>query len=225
MQHEHTGIRAGGAWLAIASILMAAALVVHGPIAAELSDQMTRISDRPGPWSLAHWLAAAGLSFFAITGLIVLTSRSGLTDGPWRMSAWAVLLVGGLWTLNTAVAEATVVTEAAVAGNSALFETWWAFAEGKANGFSFLALALAVIAASDARGAPGATPAWAGWAGMGAGIGSFMGWALGMWLGVGIGMPLWLAASVLMTAWAAWFGVALARAPASARPSPAPASR
>lgn len=201
----------------MASILMTATLVLHGPIAPELADQMVRISDHPGSWALAHWLAAAGLSLFAVAGLIVLTSRSSLTDGPWRMSAWAVLLVGGLWTLNTAVAEATVVTDAAVAGRSGEFEAWWAYAEGKANGFSFLALALALIAASDARDVPGATPSWAAWTGMVAGLGSFTGWALGMWLGVGVGMPLWVAASILMTAWTAWFGVALARTPAAAR--------
>jgi len=45
-----------------------------------------------------------------------------------------------------AVAEATVVTEAAVSGCDETFAAWWRFAEGKANGFAFVALPVAVIA-------------------------------------------------------------------------------
>lgn len=216
MRDESTGTRVGGTWLAIASVLMIITLVIHGPMAPEVSDQMTRISDHAAAWTLAHWTAAASLSFFAVAGLIILTSRSSLTDGPWRMSAWAVLLIGGLWTLNAAVVEATVMRNAAVSGSTEMFEAWWAYAEGRANGIVFLVLALAVIAAGDARGAPRATPAWVGWTAMVAGIASCTGWALGTWLEVGAGSRLWVAASILVCAWAAWFGFALARSPASA---------
>jgi hypothetical protein len=96
-----------------------------------------------------------------------------------------------------------------------MFEAWWAYAQGNANGFAMLALALAVIAASDARDAPGATPRWAAWTAVVAGVGSFTGWALGMWFSVGVGNLLWLASSILMSAWSAWFGAALVRSRAS----------
>jgi hypothetical protein len=100
---------------------MIAALTTHGPIAVEASDQMVRISHRAHAWALAHWLAAAALSLYAVAGLIVLSSRSYLTAAPATLSAWAVIIIGGLWTLNTAVVEATAVTDAAVSGNSEMF--------------------------------------------------------------------------------------------------------
>lgn len=225
MQHENTGTRVGGIWLAIASLLMAAGLLMHGPIAADPSVQMARIGDHALVWSVAHWMAAAALSLFAVAGLIILTSRAGVTVGPWRTSAWAVVVIGGIWTLNTAVAEATVVTEAAMSGNIEVFEAWLAYAAGKANGFSFLVLALAVIAGSEAGDASRATPSWAAWTASVAGVGSFTGWALGMWLGVAFGSVLWLVSSILVCAWTAWFGLALARSPADALPGTAPPVR
>jgi hypothetical protein len=217
MQPGSTAIQTGGGWLALASVLMIAALALHGPIAAEPLDQMMRISNRALAWSVAHWLAAAALSFYAVAALIMLSSRSHLTERPSTLSAWAVIGVGALWTLNTAVSEATVITDAAVSGDSQMFAAWWAFAEGKANGFAFVVLAIAVVAASNARSDAAATPSWAASAAFIAGIGSFTGWALGMWLHVGVGMILWLVASILVALWTAWFGIALARVKGNAR--------
>jgi hypothetical protein len=113
--------------------------------------------------------------------------------------------------MTTAVAEATVVSDAAAAGNVERFEAWWAFAEGKANGFAFVALAVAVIAGSEARSSVRATPAWSAWVGMVAGVASLFGWALGMWVGVRAGNLLWVASSILMSVWTLWFGLALMR--------------
>jgi len=109
------------------------------------------------------------------------------------------------------VAEATAVTNAAVSGNIEMFEMWWVFAEGKANGFAFVALAIAVIAGNEARGPEPATPRWSAWIAAVAAIASFLGWALGMWLDVGIGSLVWVASSVLMSLWTLSFGVALTR--------------
>jgi hypothetical protein len=207
--HTNTAVSVGGMWLAVASLLMIAALVFHGPIAPDLHDQMTRIADASLRWSVVHWLAAAALSLYAMSGLVVLTSQSRLVDGKWPMTAWAVLVVGALWTMTTAVAEATVVTNTAVSGSKEMFEAWWAFAEGKANGFAFLALAVAVIAGNEARSSEGVTPKWSAWTAMIAGGASFSGWALGMWFGVGTGNLLWVVSSLLMNVWTLWFGVVL----------------
>ncbi len=57
-----------------------------------------------------------------------------------------MLPVSALWTMTTAVVEATVVASAAVSGAKEAFEAGWAFAAGKATGFAFLALTVAVIA-------------------------------------------------------------------------------
>jgi hypothetical protein len=209
MTHTNLALRVGGMWLSVASFLLIAALGFHGPIAPHLHDQMTRIADAPLQWSVVHWLAAAALSLYAISGLVILTSRSRLTEGPWTMSAWAVLIVGAFWTVTTALVETTVVTNAAVAGNSEMFETWWMFAEAKANGFAFLALSVAVIAGNEARNTEGVTPTWSAWSAMVAAVLSFAGWVLGMWLGVGIGNLLWVVSSILMTVWTLCFGINL----------------
>ena len=120
MAHTNRAVRVAGTWLAIASVLMVAALVFHGPISPDLNDQMRKIADGAIRWSVVHWIAAAALSLNALTGLVVLTSGSHLTEG------W--------WTMTTAVVEATVVAGAAVSGTKDTFEAWWAFAAGKATG-------------------------------------------------------------------------------------------
>lgn len=127
------------------------------------------------------------------------------------MSAWGVLTIGALWTMTTAVAEATVVSAAAAAGDTATFEAWWAFSEGKATGFMFLALAVAVIAGNEAQTALRATPAWASYIAVVAGIGAFLGWPLGMWFGITLGSFIWVVASLVMSLWTLWFGLGLAK--------------
>ena len=133
------------------------------------------------------------------------------------MSAWAVVTVGALWTMTTAVAEATAIAGAAVSGNAPMFEAWWAFAEAKATGFAVLALAVAVIATNEARMPHGATPAWASWVAVAAGIVAFAGWVLGMWLGIAPGSFIWVISSMVMGLWTLWFGVALLRGDADMR--------
>lgn len=216
MRHTYRSVRVAGTWFAIASFLMVVVLVLHGPISPDLSEQMTRVSDKVMRWSVAHWIAAAGLSLHAVAGLVILTSQSRLTGGWWTTTAWAVIPIAALWTLTTAVAEATVVSDTARSGNREAFEAWWAFAEGKANGFSFLALAVALIAGAEAQSAERATPAWSAWTAMVAGVVSFTGWALGMWFGIPLGSVIWVISSILMSAWGVWFGVALARSPVGA---------
>jgi hypothetical protein len=211
MPDTNPAVRVAGTWLAVASSLLVAALVVHGPLAPNLSDQMKKIADGAVAWSVIHWVSAASLSLYAVTGLVVLTSGSRLAGGRWTMTAWAVLTVSALWTMTTAVAEATVVTNAAISGAKEMFEAWWAFAEGKASGIAFLTLAVAVISGNEAQSSERAVPAWSAWTAMVSALASFAGWALGRWFGVDFGNLLWVASSVLMSVWTLWFGFALMR--------------
>ncbi len=211
MPHPNTAVRVAGTWLAIASSLLIAALVVHGPLAPDLSDQMKKIADGAVAWSVIHWVSATSFSLYAVTGLIVLTSGSRLAGGWWTLTAWAVLTVSALWIMTTAVVEATVVTNAAVAGAKEMFEPWWAFAEGKASGIAFFALAVAVISGNEVQSSERAVPTWSAWIAMVSGVASFAGWALGRWFGVDLGNLLWVASSILMSVWILWFGVALMR--------------
>ena len=220
MAQRDMAVRVAGSWLATASLLMVVVFVFHGPIAHDLSDQMRRIADGALRWKVVHWIAALALSLHALTGLVALVSGSRLTEARSTMTAWAMLVVSALWTVMTAVAEATVVASAAVAGDIETFETWWAFAEGMANGFAFFALAIVAIAASEARSSERATPVWSARVAMAAGVASFAGWALGMWLGVGVGNLLWVASSIVMSLWTLWFGVALMRSQERATSAP-----
>jgi hypothetical protein len=61
-------------------------LVGHGPISPDLDEQMLRIAGRVTRWTVVHWIAAAGLSLYAATGLIVLTAPSRLGGSAgWAM--------------------------------------------------------------------------------------------------------------------------------------------
>lgn len=212
MERTSAGTRVAGAWLAVGSVLFLASLAFHPPPSPNPGEFMAVIADGPIQWVLAHWAAAMALTIFAITGLIVLTVESRLSQKWWTMTAWAVLIVGALWVTTTAVAEATVITEAAVAGDSATFEAWQLFAEGKAVGFGFLAVAIAVIAGNEARSTRSVTPVWASWIGAVAGIVAFVGFVvLGLVLGIAVGGLIWLVSTIVMSLWTLWFGVALAR--------------
>jgi hypothetical protein len=174
MSHTETGMRVAGAWLAAASVLLIVTFLGHGPIHPDLGQQMKDISDGMSRWVIVHWIAAVSLSLFAGASLVVLTTGSRLIESWWALSAWALLPVGALWTLTTAVAEATAVANAAAANDVARFRTWWSFAEGNANGFMALCLAIAVIAANETRSDRPATPVWASWVGAVAGTGAFV---------------------------------------------------
>lgn len=219
MPHSSTAVRTAGAWIFVASLLLLAALISHGPLAHDHGEQMKDVAGRAFAWAAIHWVSAASLSFFAMAGLITLTSGSRLTRRGSAMSAWAVLTLGAMWTMTTAVAEATVVTDAATAGNTEMFEAWWVFAEGKAAGIAFFALAIAVIARNEAQSTERAVPEWSAWIAMVAGVASFAGWALGRWLSIDFGNLLWVASSILMSVWMVWFGFALMRSPDDAQQS------
>lgn len=213
MKNDQAGARAAGGWLAGASLLLLLALSFHGPLHPDPAVQMAHIADSAARWAAVHWTAAAALSSFAIAALLVLVSRSRLTDTARTISAWAAVLVGALWTLTTAVAEVTVITDLAAAGNIEQFEAWWSFAEGFGNGFAILAVAVAIIASNEYRDDRRPVPRWSAAAGAAAGLASFAGWVLGVWLDVGPANLLWLLASGIMCVWLASFGIALARTP------------
>ena len=211
MTNVQTGLRVAGAWLAAASLLLVLTLGLHGPLHPDLEVQMTHIRESASRWAVAHWLAAAAFSCFAIAAVLVLVSRLRLTSTGMTISAWAVVLVGALWTLTTALTEVTVIADLAASGDLAQFEVWWPFAEGHANGFAMLAVAVAVIAWNEYRDPRRLLPKWSAGVGTGAGLASFAGWALGVWLEVVPANLVWLLASGVMCLWLAWFGTALAR--------------
>lgn len=207
-------VRAAGIWLGVGAVLLAAVLAFHGPLAPDLESQMRAIAGEPARWAVVHWAAAGALSLLAVGSLLVLASRSRLAETWWTASAWAVLAVGALWTVTTAVAEATSVADAAASGNASAFAAWWAYSEGNGHGFAFVALAVALIAGNEARTPGAAMPRAVAWVGVVVGVGSFLGWALSSWFGVGAASLLWVAASLVMCLWLLWFAVTLPRAAA-----------
>ena len=122
MTSDQTGMRVAGAWLAAASLLLVLALAFHGPLHPDLQVQMTRIGESASRWAAIHWTAAAAFSCYVIAAVLVLVSRSRLTSTAKTISAWAVVLVGALWTLTTAVTEVTVIADLAASRDLAQFE-------------------------------------------------------------------------------------------------------
>lgn len=204
-------LRTAGGWAAVAALVLTVSLAIHPPPSPVLSEFMTIIADAGTTWVVAHWLAAVGLSFFVVASLLVLTAGSRLTASSWTFSAWALLPVGAMWVMTTAVAEATVIADAAATGNVVTFEAWEGFAKGKSMGFLAIALSVAVIAAAEARAAGATTPRWAAWTASVAGVTAFMGWTVMLVGGVTAGGPVWLVSSLVFGLWFVWFGVGLVR--------------
>ena len=219
MGQSNAAVRVAGTWFAAASFLMVPVFVLHGPIAHDLPEQMHRIANGAPRWIVVHWIASAALSLFAVTGLVVLAAGSRLTESRSSMTAWAILVVSALWTITTAVTEATVVTRAAVSGDAETFEAWWTFASAMATGFSFFALSVAVIAANEERSIERVIPVWSSRIAVIAGVASFFGWAVGMWFGIHLGSLLWVISSTVLSLWTLWFGVALMNAKVEGRGS------
>ncbi|HZD26808.1 MAG TPA: hypothetical protein VE631_11140 [Alphaproteobacteria bacterium] len=197
----------GGVWLAAGTLLLAAALVFHGPPDADLSVQMQKIADGHGRWAAVHWTAATALFLISGASFLNLVLNPRVRHSPILSSAWMVMALGALTTFSTAVTEASVVAVAADRGDTDAFMTWWAFSGGMGNGFWALALATALVAYHDARSDEGILPRWAAIAGTAFGVLSATGWTLGEQLGIGIGGPIWLISSLLMCLWLAGYGL------------------
>lgn len=217
MTNNQTALRAAGVWLATAGVLLVLTLVFHGPLHPDLEVQMTRIAESASRWAVVHWTAAVSLSCFAVASVLVLVSDSRLTSTGTLISAWAVVLVGALWTLTTAVTEVTVIADLAASGDFQQFKAWWSFAEGNGNGFSALAVAVALIAWNETKVPQRLVPKWSAAVGAAAGLASFAGWALGVWFDIGPANLVWVLASGIMCVWLTWFGIAVARTGDSGR--------
>lgn len=93
MPHTNMAVRAAGAWLAIASSLLIAALVVHGPLDPDLSDQMQKVADEATAWSAIHWVSAASLSLYAVAVIAGSEAQSAEQVVP-AWSAWTAMVSG-----------------------------------------------------------------------------------------------------------------------------------
>lgn len=206
-----TRTRTAGAWLGIGSLLLIAGIALHPPPSPDSEAFMATIAEGPTLWMAAHIATAIGLSMVAVAGLIVLTAGSRLTEHWWTISAWGVLVVAAMLVTTAALAEATVITRASVAGDVATFEAWQPFAEAYSAAFLFVALAVAAIAGNEARVGHVTTPVWASWTGAGAGIVAAVAFVLGLGVGVAAASLVWLVATIVMSVWTLWFGVDLVR--------------
>jgi hypothetical protein len=209
--HPELTVQVAGGWLAGASLLLVGALAFHPPPSADPDEFMRIIADAGTRWVVVHWIAALALSAFVVASLIVLSASSRLTSSWMTVSAWGLLPVSALWVVTTAVAEATVISHAAVIGAHEMFHAWHLFAEGKGMGFLGIALSTALIAGNEARARQPAVPASACWVAAAAALAALCGWTLGTIFGVTTGGIIWLFSTLLMSLWILWFGLALAR--------------
>lgn len=211
-----TGLRTGGATLAVGAALFVVGLGLHPPPSPDPAVFMATIADAPLRWQAAHVVTALALFAFTVASLAVLAAGSRLTRRPSTMAAWAALAVGAVWVTTSALAEATVVTTFARAGDGAGFEAWQLFAEVHSAAFVAIAGSLAVIALGEARSEVAATPGWAASVGALAGSVALVAYVLGIGLGVPLAGPVWLLSTIVAALWTLWFGVRLARSPGPA---------
>lgn len=204
-------LRAAGVTLVAAALAFVVGLAFHPPPSPNPAEFMAMIAADPTRWVAAHWLSAISLAGFAIAGLIVLTARSSLTDHWSTVVAWAVFVVSAVWITNAALSEATAVTAASVAGDSAAFEVWQAYAGAYSVAFIGFGGAVAIIAAQHARDPHGLTPRWA--AGLGAVVSgvAVVAYLLNFAVGVALAGPVWLGTTFVMSLWLLWLGIALTR--------------
>lgn len=196
-----------GNWLFLGGALLAVVLPLHGPIHADLSDQMQHIAEGHGRWISVHWLAAIALILLTGSGLMFfLDAKAGRRDEP-LAGAWLLLSLGAMVTIGTAVAEATAVSHAAAAGDSDAFVTWWQFASGLGNGFFIAALAVAAIAWSAGARQEPPMPALVCRIAALVALLSAAGWSLGQHFGLPFGGPLWFVSTLLTALWLAWLGI------------------
>ena len=205
----HTSV---GAWLAAAALLLIAALALHPPPPAGAPAFMDLIADEGATWVVAHWIAAGALAAFVVTGLLALTAPASANKVP--RSAWAILSVGALATMVTAVSEATAVSHVAAEGDLATFMAWERFAAGMSMGFVLMGLAFAGIAWQQARAQTPSVPRWSARVAALAGAVSSLAWVLVVAADVGPAGPVWLVSAVLVSLWLAWYGFSLMRAAA-----------
>lgn len=195
-------------WLGAGAALLTAALIIHGPPDPDLTKQLRHIAEGGDRWAIAHWAAAVALFLLSGGAFLMLLGRAAGEAVPGHPGAWMVMALGALTTVTTAVAEASVVSVAAHAGDQAAFDTWWAFSSGMANGFFALAIAVGLIALAALRSEPQRLPRWASAIGTAAGFLSALGWSLGQQLGIPIGGPIWLISTLVMCLWLCWFAFA-----------------
>lgn len=207
-----TKVRTGGTWLALGSVLLIVGIALHPLPSADPAEFMATIADSPTRWAAAHAATAVGMGVFAIAALIVLTTDSELTKTWWTTTAWAALIVAALWVATAAIVEGTVVTQAAVAGDMATYTVWSSFAVPYSAAFLVFALAIAVIAGTDARRTNHTTPVWASWIGVLAAVVAVVGMVLAFGAGIALAGLVWLGATIVMGLWTLWAGIVLARA-------------
>ena len=196
-------------WLGVGAVLLAIVLVAHGPIHADLEEQMTHIAEEHQNWYFVHWAATVSLICLAVSGfMFAVATMSGRGTGS-VAGAWIVLAIGSMITIGTAVAEATAVLWAAQKGDLESFLTWWQFASGLGNGFAVVGLAVGIIAFGTARSDERPMPSRQCWLGSLLGFLSAIAWIAFMEAGIGSVGPIWFGSTLLMSIWLAWVGFRL----------------
>ena len=163
---EHTQqSRSAGLFLAVSAALFIIGILWHTfvhPSAGATSEHSMRLIQRaPNMWLAMHVFLAAVSALFAAAALAVLTARSSLTASFPGVAGWSLLAVLAGLMINPIVVEATVQSDAAVAGDVTIFTMWSALSRGYDLVLGLVPLAFLGITLADLRSAQPATPRWA----------------------------------------------------------------
>lgn len=204
--HAHTeaGLKAGGMWLAIGALVFTVGLVLH-----PMEETMDAVADAATIWRASHWFIAAGSLLLVAGAWCVLAAGSRLSSTWVRMTAWTAFAASLLVFIAVPLIEATVATDAAVAGDTATWDSWNSLATGVVNVMFVFSASVIVLAWIDMKSSNWITPKWASTLGMVGAFGGMLSMAL-PWFGVTTLGWLFFGVIVAML-WVAWFGVGVMR--------------
>lgn len=209
-----TGLRAAGIWIAIGALCFVVGLGIHGAQEETTAAQMAAIADS-GTWTLSHWLIGGGMMALAAGAVTMLASGSKWTDGTMSTMAWgAVALFAIPMALGMAL-EATVVSEAAVAGSTPQYEMWSTVVVAMINALALVLVGLLVVAWDQFRADDPVTPKWASGIAAVLYLVAFVAFAGSTWFDIAAMMPVAIIGSAIAGLWLLWLGLGMAR-PAAA---------
>jgi hypothetical protein len=100
--------------------------------------------------------------FGSMAGLVVLTSRSRLTDSPLGIAGWSMVAIANIPVSLGGLAEATVIADAALANDPEAFDLWYGGFLGATIGLLPVSLVgTFLIALQEIRTASPLLPRWA----------------------------------------------------------------
>ncbi len=158
------GIRVAGVWIALFGLLSLVSLAIHplGEEALQRAQTMQVIRASTAAWRASHFLLGLAFLFGSMAGLVVLASRSRLTNSPLGIAGWSMVAIANIPVSLGALVEATVIADVALANDPEAFDLWYGDFLGITIGLlPFSLVGIFLITMREIRAASPLLPRWA----------------------------------------------------------------